>query len=151
MPTIPIEPWIVAPVAACCHPSSYGSTERFARSSVAAMNNVVTRAPVESSCIASLGYAEATRTLGVEFKSGAVHHYSGVPWEIYESLMAATSKGAYLNRFIKGRYPEARQQPRRSPDIPLAPRSEGTAPTVGASRRRTAPSGPRRIFAGAGR
>jgi hypothetical protein len=79
------------------------------------MNNIViARAPVESSCIASVGYADTAKTLEVEFRSGAVYRYFGVPPETHLALMGAASKGAYLNRYIKGRHAETRQQPQRS-------------------------------------
>lgn len=74
------------------------------------MNNlVIARAPVESSCIVSIGYAESARTLDVEFQSGAVYRYFDVLPEIHVALMQAASKGAYLNRFIKGRHPMIRK------------------------------------------
>lgn len=69
------------------------------------MNNVViARAPVESSCIVSIGYAETARMLEVEFQSGTVYRYLDVLPEIHVALMEAASKGAYLNRYIKGRH-----------------------------------------------
>ena len=72
---------------------------------------VIVRAAVDSSCIASVGYAEATKTLEVEFHSGAVYRYFGVGRETHIALLSSASKGAYLNRYIKGRHPEARQPP----------------------------------------
>lgn len=68
----------------------------------------INRTSVESSCIASVGYAETTMTLEVEFQSRAVYRYVGVPREIHAGIIAAISKGAYLNRYIKGRYPEVK-------------------------------------------
>jgi KTSC domain len=73
------------------------------------MNDMlIARTPVVSSCIASIGYAEETRILEVEFRSGAVYRYFLVPGGIHAALMAAASKGAYLNLCIKGRFPESR-------------------------------------------
>jgi hypothetical protein len=70
------------------------------------MNNIaIARAPVESSCIVSIGYAESARTLEVEFQSGAVYRYFEVLPEIHIAIMQAASKGAYLNRYIKGCHP----------------------------------------------
>ena len=68
------------------------------------MNDIVARVPVESTCIVSIGYAESAKTLEVEFQSGAVYRYLDVFPEIHVALMAAASKGAYLNRYIKGRH-----------------------------------------------
>lgn len=73
------------------------------------MSNVaILRTTVESSWIRSIGYLAPACILEVEFTSGAVYQYVGVLPEIHAELMAAASKGAYLNRSIKGRYPEAR-------------------------------------------
>ena len=62
------------------------------------------RTPVESSNIRSLGYDPDTRLLEVEFKSGTIYHYSGVPAETHRELMAAPSKGVYFGREIKFHY-----------------------------------------------
>jgi hypothetical protein len=51
-----------------------------------------------------VGYEVDSLTLEVEFNSGSVYQYSGVPPEEYEGLMNAGSKGRYLSRNIKGRY-----------------------------------------------
>lgn len=59
------------------------------------------RGPVQSSNLASLGYDETTAILEVEFTNGNIYQYSGVPLDVYEGLMASTSKGRYLNENIK--------------------------------------------------
>lgn len=59
------------------------------------------REPVSSRVIASLGYENDTETLEVEFHSGAVYRYRGVPEEEYERLIAAPSIGAYFNEHIR--------------------------------------------------
>jgi hypothetical protein len=64
------------------------------------------RTPVESSMIASIGYDRATQTLELEFKSGAIWQYEGVPQSEYDALMAADSHGSYARSFIIGDYPE---------------------------------------------
>lgn len=71
----------------------------------------ITRCPVESSCITAIGYAETASILEVQFRSGAVYRYAPVPLEVHAALMNAISKGAHLNRFIKGRYHEHREPP----------------------------------------
>ena len=71
-------------------------------------NLVIPRITVESTCIRSVGYSEPAHVLEIEFTSGAVYRYLGVLPEVHGALMTAASKGAYLNRTIKGRYPEAR-------------------------------------------
>lgn len=64
------------------------------------------RVTVQSSNIASVGYELSTSTLEIEFKSGGIYQYSGVPQDIYEGLMNAESKGGYFHQNIKnGGYP----------------------------------------------
>jgi len=60
--------------------------------------------PVSSSNLASVGYDSTTRTLRVEFRSGAVYEYDNVPEAEYQGLMNASSKGSYLHENIKNRY-----------------------------------------------
>ena len=59
---------------------------------------------VSSSNIRSIGYEASSLTLEVEFKSGSVYQYMGVPQNEYEALMNAASIGRHLNRNIKGQY-----------------------------------------------
>ena len=49
------------------------------------------RSRVESSSIAAVGYDLADSTLEVEFRSGAVYLYSGVPKPVFDALMAAVA------------------------------------------------------------
>ena len=60
---------------------------------------------VTSSNISSVGYAD---TLYVEFNSGALYAYSGVPVNVFQSLMNASSPGGYLAAHVKNVYPYAR-------------------------------------------
>jgi hypothetical protein len=64
----------------------------------------VHRLSVESSAIAGVGYDARRRTLELEYTSGAVYRYLGVPPREYETLLHAESLGAYVNRRIKPRY-----------------------------------------------
>ena len=61
------------------------------------MNEIV-RASIQSSCIASVGYSGATKTLEVEFSSGAVYRYFEVSYETHGAFMSAASKGSDFNR-----------------------------------------------------
>lgn len=63
------------------------------------------RTPVSSSNIQSIGYDSDSSILEVEFITGRVYQYSGVPDSEYEGLMNASSHGTYLNAHIKGNYP----------------------------------------------
>ena len=58
--------------------------------------------PVGSSAIAAVGYDGYTLT--VEFRNGRIYDHPGVPHEVFEGLMQASSKGAYYNQHIRGRY-----------------------------------------------
>jgi hypothetical protein len=66
------------------------------------------RQAVGSSNIASIGYDEATETLEVEFSSGAVYQYYNVGSDLYQSLLAAPSKGSFLNTYIRNAYAYSR-------------------------------------------
>ena len=50
-------------------------------------------------------YNEASATLRIVFVSGMVYDYRNVPEDVYRAMKSASSKGTFLNRFIKGRYP----------------------------------------------
>ena len=67
------------------------------------------RRPVESSAITSVGYDRHSETLELEFQSGSVYDYLGVPQEVYRSLLAAPSKGRFVSRHIRGQYPSERR------------------------------------------
>jgi hypothetical protein len=60
--------------------------------------------PVESSTLATVGYDESGELLQLEFHSRAIYRYFFVPSAVHEALLAATSKGSYFNRAIRGRY-----------------------------------------------
>ncbi len=59
------------------------------------------RIPVQSSNLASVGYDATSSTLEIEFHSGGIYQYDGVPQEIYDGLLSADSKGKYFHRNIK--------------------------------------------------
>jgi hypothetical protein len=59
------------------------------------------RIAVISSTIRSIGYDAESEALEVEFQSGKVYQYTGVPPHIYDGIMRADSKGKYLNAHIK--------------------------------------------------
>lgn len=61
------------------------------------------RTPVSSSNIASIGYE--SRTLEIEFHSGGIYQYDGVPESIHRGIMSAPSHGQYFHQHIKDVYP----------------------------------------------
>lgn len=65
------------------------------------------RTAIVSSLLAWMRYSSQA-TLDLEFCSGAVYRYFTVSRAIADGLRAANSKGAYLNRYIKDRFPYQR-------------------------------------------
>lgn len=63
------------------------------------------RINVTSSNIRSIGYDPKAQALEVEFKSGSLYRYSGVPASVYDTFVAAPSKGRFFDSRIKDRYP----------------------------------------------
>lgn len=57
---------------------------------------------VSSSAIRAVGYDGYS--LRVEFHSGRVYDHPNVPYYHFEGLLNASSKGAYYNEHIRGRY-----------------------------------------------
>ena len=62
------------------------------------------REPVSSSNIRSIGYDSQSAILEVEFTSGDVYQHFDVPAHLYQGLMNASSKGQFLNDYIKYNY-----------------------------------------------
>lgn len=62
------------------------------------------RIPVASSDLRAVGYDPASQTLEIEFHSGGIYQYYGVPQAIYHALMAAGSHGSYFHAHIKDHY-----------------------------------------------
>ncbi len=62
----------------------------------------------DSSNIARYKYDEKAHVLTVEFKSGGTYNYYDVPQTLYRQMDAASSKGQFLARNIKGAYRYAR-------------------------------------------
>lgn len=60
--------------------------------------------PVRSSAIAAVGYDPGTRTLRVQFHKSGMYTYHGVPQQVYDNFIRASSVGRYYDQFIKGRY-----------------------------------------------
>jgi hypothetical protein len=66
------------------------------------------RTAVESSNVAAVGYEASNSVLEVEFHSGSIYQYHGVPAGVYWSLVDAPSKGQFFNNYIKGAYRSVR-------------------------------------------
>ena len=62
------------------------------------------RTPVSSDAMLSVGFDPSRLVLEIEFPSGVVYQYPGVPLTEYQGLMNAASHGDYFNARIKPRY-----------------------------------------------
>jgi hypothetical protein len=67
------------------------------------------RTHVSSSAISSVGYDDRSSVLEVEFASGAVYDYLHVPKKVYRALLKAPSKGSFVSRRVRDRYPFVRR------------------------------------------
>lgn len=65
----------------------------------------VERAPVASKSLVSVGYDTDASELEVEFHSGRVYRYAGVPASVHAWLMRNPAKGGLFNRMIRDKYP----------------------------------------------
>ena len=59
---------------------------------------------VSSSTVVSIGYDVRTQTLEIEFGSGRVYQYYGVPDRMHAEIMQAPSKGRFFNTYIRNAY-----------------------------------------------
>lgn len=64
----------------------------------------VERVPVESSSLVSIGFVREARVLEIEFRSGAIYRYLGVPPTVFEGMKKAESKGRYFAQSVRGKY-----------------------------------------------
>ena len=57
-----------------------------------------------SSVVSAFFYNPLSSTLRVIFTSGVIYDYTNVPVKVFEAMKKATSKGKYLNLYVKGHY-----------------------------------------------
>jgi len=60
---------------------------------------------VSSSNLSYVCYEAMVQHLDITFHSGSTYRYTSVPAYIHGGLIAASSKGRYFDRYIKGIYP----------------------------------------------
>ena len=65
---------------------------------------------LDSSLLTSVAFDPLRNILRVEFRNRAVYAFWGVPDTVHNSLLRASSKGAYFNRSIRGKFPFCRLQ-----------------------------------------
>ena len=73
----------------------------------------MSRTGLNSTSLAAAGYLDRQALLELEFRSGAVYRYFGVPAETYEALLRAQSKGGLLQS-LHSESLRLRQDPSRS-------------------------------------
>jgi hypothetical protein len=64
----------------------------------------VERQSVKSVILNSVGYDASTKILEIEFQTGLVYQYSGVPQKVYEDLMHSNEMGKYFSEKIRPRF-----------------------------------------------
>ena len=62
------------------------------------------RFSVSSTSMRSIGYDVKKRILEVEFPSGKIYRYFGVPGLLLLRLLSADSIGRYFNRYVRDRF-----------------------------------------------
>lgn len=60
------------------------------------------RTAVQSSNVKSVGFDREQQLMEVEFHSGGIYQYADVKPGEYAALLAAESKGRYLNQYFVG-------------------------------------------------
>jgi lysyl-tRNA synthetase class 2 len=69
-----------------------------------------------SSVIRHFAYDPKRRSLDVEFVSGRLYRYTGVPADLAEAFRAAFSKGRFFNARIRDAYPCLELEPQEADD-----------------------------------
>jgi len=77
--------------------------------------------PVNSSCVARIGYDPAAEEVYVEFHDSEFHDsgtyaYEGVSALVFDEFARAESKGVFFNEVVKPRYPARKLRARRTND-----------------------------------
>ena len=57
-----------------------------------------------STAVEHISYDEAAHELHVKYVGGGTYTYYGVPKQVYVSFRTASSKGEFVNEFVKDRY-----------------------------------------------
>ena len=62
------------------------------------------RQPVKSRILRSVGYDDNRKILEIEFHTGLVYQYSGVPSKVYKDLMHSDEIGKYFSEKVRPRF-----------------------------------------------
>jgi hypothetical protein len=63
------------------------------------------RTALNSTSLKGAAYCFQKALLELEFRSGAIYRFGGVPEATYRELLRAESKGVYFNHHIRNRFP----------------------------------------------
>ena len=72
------------------------------------------RVDLKSTSLHAATYQDQSAFLELEFLSGAIYRYLGVPAQIYQELLRAESKGRYFNQHIRNGFTYTQIDPARS-------------------------------------
>jgi hypothetical protein len=59
---------------------------------------------LNSSAIVGVDYDFWSQVMTIQFTSGGVYDFHGVPASVFHGLVNAPSPGRYYNHFVRGRY-----------------------------------------------
>jgi hypothetical protein len=62
------------------------------------------RQSVKSRILRSVGYDDSAKILEIEFHTGLVYQYSGVPPKVYADLMHSDEIGKYFSEKVRPRF-----------------------------------------------
>lgn len=63
------------------------------------------RVDLQSTSLNAAIWQDQDASLELEFRSGAIYRYLGVPDQVYQELLSAESSGRYFNQHIRNRFP----------------------------------------------
>lgn len=66
------------------------------------------RTQLHSTSLKGAAYCSHKALLELEFRSGAIYRFGGVPEATYRELLRAESKGVYFNHHIRNRFPHTK-------------------------------------------
>jgi hypothetical protein len=72
------------------------------------------RVDLKSTSLNAATYQDQSAFLELEFRSGMIYRYFGVPAQTYQELLRAESKGGYFHQHIRNRFAYAKIGPARS-------------------------------------
>ena len=79
------------------------------------------RIDLNSTSLNAATYQDQSALLELEFRSGMIYHYFGVPAQTYQELLMAESQGRYFNQHIRNRFTYAKIDPTRNGPTRIPP------------------------------